>query len=663
MSEGYRQPEALPQRKADQSVLLEATGRAPVPFWWNSPDSVPMIAGRRPSVPHAAYAAAALEPPAGTSSTVPKPFDTYVHWLYAQNLGYQGFRVALNDSNKSMVLTTPPPTKDHLAGAIAARQIKLPGRQELFDQFEYVLSGFEREAPLASQTSEDKTAPKAQKAPKKKRSGPRQRAARVTWKPKKEEPPPPGKNGSTSLQLLQDMYEAGNLTENEYAEAIRTVKQTVKGALRKADSNTSAAEAVEEPVEEKKPDPQPEEEHKTEDPQSVVETEPSPESQSEPEIVPAEGDVDEEVRVVDPAQEEAEEEDNVEPPAVSISDALSMGVAVDLLPYECEFEVAAELSFDIGNIVQDYQGDALLCVLRQDPKSGEEDEQAPWSPLDSSERVSLSESGLVTVELHSFCRIMVVWMASLHPWHTRAMVDTLAAGLLANMESRGRVVDAGFRMSFQLGSVCPLQVGLNESGSRWISQLPEIQATIQAKVSAAVFADSERREAEAAAAAEARRLEEEAAGAEIARVAALPLLLKEAAKKGPDAWAADKEANPDGITMEQILADPKGQDLHLWQDESGYTALYAATMYEQEKAVALLIDAGSEIDRANNNGVTPLMAAARDGFTNIVKMLLEAGADFAQIDEFGRTADSVAEEKGFAETASVVKEWAEAHSK
>ena len=661
MSEGYRQPEALPQRNADQSVLLAATGRAPVPFWWNSPDRVPMIAGRRPSVPHAAYAAAALEPPAGSSSTVPKPFDTYVHWLYAQNLGYQGFSIALEHSNKSMVLTTPPPTKDHLARTIAAREIKLPALQ---DQFEYVLTGFEREAPLASRTDEEKAPPKAQKAQKKTRSGPRQRAARVTWKPKIKEPPPPpppGKNGSTSLQLLQDMYEAGSLTENEYAEAIRTVKKTVKDAARKA--NTSAAEPMEDSIEKKeKSEPEPEEERRTE-PQSEVETEPTPEPQSEAEVVAAEGDVAEEVRVVDPAQEEAEEEDNVEPPSKSISDALSVGVTVDLLPYECEFEVAAELSFDIGAIVQDYQGDALLCILRQDPKSGEEDEQAPWAPLDNTESVFLSESGLVTVELHSFCRIMVVWMASLHPWHTQAMIDTLAAGLLASMESRGRVVDAGFRMSFRLGSVCPLQLGVNESGSRWISQLPEIHAVIQAKVSATVFADSERREAEAAAAAEEKRLEKEAAAAEDARVAALPLLLKEAAKKGPEAWASDKEANPDGITMEQILADPKGEDLHLWQDENGYTALYAATMYKQEKAVELLISAGSEIDKANNNGVTPLMAAARDGYTEIVKLLLAAGADHFQVDEFGRTADSVAEEKGFAETATAVKEWAEAHPK
>jgi ankyrin repeat protein len=83
-------------------------------------------------------------------------------------------------------------------------------------------------------------------------------------------------------------------------------------------------------------------------------------------------------------------------------------------------------------------------------------------------------------------------------------------------------------------------------------------------------------------------------------------------------------------------------------------------MYEQESAVKLFLGAGSQVDQANNNGVTPLMAAARDGFTPIVKLLLEAGADYNQVDEFGRTADSVADEKGFPETRDAVKEFAEA---
>ena len=315
MPEGYREPEALPQRKADQRVLLEATGRAPVPFWWNSPEKVPMIAGRRPSVPHAAYAAAALEPPAGTSSATPKEFDTYVHWLYAQNLGYQGFRIALEDSRKSIVLTTPPPTKDHLARMITSRQFKLPAQQELFDQFESVLIGFEREVPVTSETGDEASAPTAKEAPKKRRVGPRKKAAKVTWKPRKQEPRSPERQGTKSLQLLQDMLEAGRLTQAEYTEAVRTVKRTVKDAGRKANDN---APTELEPGDQRDPEPEPE-------PQTGPEpgVELAPPSESE---VTEESGVAEEVREVDPAQEIAEAEEDVEPPAVSISDALSVGV-------------------------------------------------------------------------------------------------------------------------------------------------------------------------------------------------------------------------------------------------------------------------------------------------------------------------------------------------
>ena len=111
--------------------------------------------------------------------------------------------------------------------------------------------------------------------------------------------------------------------------------------------------------------------------------------------------------------------------------------------------------------------------------------------------------------------------------------------------------------------------------------------------------------------------------------------------------------------MEAFLEEgvAAGVQLHLWQDKNGYTALYCATMYAQESAVKLLIDTGSQVDCANNNGVTPPMAAARDGYTGIVKLLLTAGADYNQVDEFGRTADRVADEKGFPETRDAIKEF------
>jgi len=55
------------------------------------------------------------------------------------------------------------------------------------------------------------------------------------------------------------------------------------------------------------------------------------------------------------------------------------------------------------------------------------------------------------------------------------------------------------------------------------------------------------------------------------------LMLHAACKKGSAGWEGDKDANPDGISIEDILAE--GTDLHLWTDATGYTALYVATMY------------------------------------------------------------------------------------
>jgi ankyrin repeat protein len=109
---------------------------------------------------------------------------------------------------------------------------------------------------------------------------------------------------------------------------------------------------------------------------------------------------------------------------------------------------------------------------------------------------------------------------------------------------------------------------------------------------------------------------------EAARRAELPGLLRTAAKEG----------NIEQI--EALLAEGAAVDD---VDEKGYTALYNATMYQQQEAVSLLLGAGAEVDKENNNGVTPLMAAARDGYSLIVKQLLEAGANVEQVDEFGRT--------------------------
>ena len=273
-------------------------------------------------------------------------------------------------------------------------------------------------------------------------------------------------------------------------------------------------------------------------------------------------------------------------------------------------------------MVSDYEGDALFCVLRQD---GGPD--SVWTPLGNTERLSISASGVATVELQSFCRLQMVWVAGFE--HNRSVVQMLKASLVAGLESKGALPDAEFRASFRLACVAAVQIRKQRVGkarhTTQVSHAPAINASIQTDVASEIFADAERKERDAAAAVEALRLEEDFRVAEEERVAGLPLLLKEASKKGMAGWLADVEANPTGVSMEEILVE--GEDLHLWSDENGYTALYCATMYEQLDAVALLIGEGSVVDQENNNGVTPLMAAARDGFTAIVKLLLEAGAE------------------------------------
>lgn len=66
--------------------LRAATGRAPIPWWWKPAPPRPGDEPGRAPTPHEAYAEAAMDP--HTSSRA-----VYVHWLYAQCLGYQAFSI------------------------------------------------------------------------------------------------------------------------------------------------------------------------------------------------------------------------------------------------------------------------------------------------------------------------------------------------------------------------------------------------------------------------------------------------------------------------------------------------------------------------------------------------------------------------------------------
>ena len=64
------------------SKLERETGTAPAPWWWK-PQTLLADPGKPPPTPHDAYAAAALDPHLSSKGV-------YVHWLYAQWLGYTG---------------------------------------------------------------------------------------------------------------------------------------------------------------------------------------------------------------------------------------------------------------------------------------------------------------------------------------------------------------------------------------------------------------------------------------------------------------------------------------------------------------------------------------------------------------------------------------------
>ena len=60
----------------------------------------------------------------------------------------------------------------------------------------------------------------------------------------------------------------------------------------------------------------------------------------------------------------------------------------------------------------------------------------------------------------------------------------------------------------------------------------------------------------------------------------------------------------------------------------GVTALMYSAIFGELKAVSLLVDAGTSVNKQDNQrGATPLIYAAENGHTEIVKLLLNSGAD------------------------------------
>ncbi len=679
-----KQPQPPEERSFNAQKLRDRTGRAPSPWWWPEPSahthSNSNADSRPPSAAHSEFAA--------ISMGLETQQQAYVHWLYAQSLGYQGFSCFLGKPCGKLVLTTPMPTLDAHVDRISVRGLEPDDQKRSYSEFLSALLEFEpkprvdegaaeRERQLQAEVAAE--AERARQARKSKR--------RAGWAPmrapkdktsfapdaqlpigrlrpsiKRAQRAATAGKGTRALNMLREMYDDELLCNYEYREAMASIMDLV--ATARAAGLCDPELQPEPDTCNPGPDPEPEsapatDTDKTEGGEplgpgdSMGTYDEAGQPQSGDGVTPA---------VTATAQDNAAEVEVIETPLPPLVDRVHMGPVVDLAPCDCSFSEAAELSIDVSELFGGYRGDALVLALRKGASQSSASTTGTWAPLDNTESVSISELGIATIRIRSFGQIMLVWIEGLE--HKQAVAQVLKEGLAATLTMRDERADAAFRASFKLCCIAALDVSgsAKRTSAARFTRKPDVDKAIEASVSAEIFADAERQEAAAAAAVEALRVEEEAAAAAEARIASLPRLLQEAAKKGVDGWLGDAEANPEKISLEDILEEgtAAGLQLHLWQDKNGYTALYCATMYEQESAVKLLLDEGSEVDKANNNGVTPLMAAARDGFTPIVKLLLEAGADVHQVDEFGRTADSVADEKGFPETRDAVKAFAEA---
>ncbi|MDA9098080.1 ankyrin repeat domain-containing protein [bacterium] len=87
-------------------------------------------------------------------------------------------------------------------------------------------------------------------------------------------------------------------------------------------------------------------------------------------------------------------------------------------------------------------------------------------------------------------------------------------------------------------------------------------------------------------------------------------------------------------------------DVNACDEEESNTALLLASQNGRPMVVAALLDAGADVDAANNNGDTPLILASLNGHGHIVDALLRAGANVSAVDQFGSCALFYASRQG-----------------
>jgi uncharacterized protein len=105
---------------------------------------------------------------------------------------------------------------------------------------------------------------------------------------------------------------------------------------------------------------------------------------------------------------------------------------------------------------------------------------------------------------------------------------------------------------------------------------------------------------------------------------------------------------------EGIVRDLLARQARTRSDAPSWTPLHYAALRGHAGVLALLIDAGGDVNGASENGTTPLMLAASEGRLDAVALLLKRGADATRTTDGGRTAGAWARSAGHKRIADMI---------
>lgn len=116
------------------------------------------------------------------------------------------------------------------------------------------------------------------------------------------------------------------------------------------------------------------------------------------------------------------------------------------------------------------------------------------------------------------------------------------------------------------------------------------------------------------------------------------------------------------VQIMRVLID-KGADIN-HKNKDGNSAILWCACLNHPDGVSLMIEKGADLNTQNIPGKnTPLILAASYGYADIVRLLIDNGANLDLQDSSGDTAQTCAESRGQAETAEILRNFADSDAR